>query len=103
MGEGKRRQYSRQHFLAENRYCAYCGAAATTTDHCPPRCFFKRRTWPETYEFPACEPCNDVSRLDEQALAVLVPEFPTHMSKLLDPQIQNGGNCFKEQQRTSLR
>jgi hypothetical protein len=49
----------------------YCGDAATTTDHCPPRCFFDRRDWPETFEFASCASCNDASRLDEQALAVL--------------------------------
>jgi len=51
---------------------SYCGAPATTTDHCPPRCFFVGRQWPETYEFPACSDCNSEARLDEQALAVLV-------------------------------
>ena len=52
--------------------CVYCGAPATTFDHCPPRSFFAGRHWPETYEFPACEPCNAEARLDEQALAVLI-------------------------------
>jgi hypothetical protein len=41
-------------------------------DHCPPKSFFAGRHWPETYEFPACEPCNADARLDEQALAVLI-------------------------------
>lgn len=71
MGEAKLRQYSRQQFLIQHRFCAYCGDWATTTDHCPPRCFFDRRQWPETYEFPACGPCNEQARRDEQALAVL--------------------------------
>ena len=35
-------------------------------------CFFEGRHWPETYEFPACKPCNERARLDEQALAVLI-------------------------------
>jgi hypothetical protein len=34
--------------------------------------YFERQQWPETYEFPACEPCNGSARLDEQALAVLI-------------------------------
>jgi hypothetical protein len=71
MGEAKRKQYSREQFLREHPFCAYCGEPATTTDHCPPRCFFEQRLWPETYEFPACDPCNEEGRLDEQALAVL--------------------------------
>lgn len=72
MSESKRKQYSRRAFLAEHKWCVYCGAAADTTDHCPPRCFFKERKWPESYEFPACGACNREARLDEQALAVLV-------------------------------
>jgi hypothetical protein len=72
MGAAKAKQYSRQTFLKEHTRCCYCGAPATTTDHCPPRCFFPRREWPEGYEFPACKPCNDEARLDEQALGVIV-------------------------------
>lgn len=72
MGEAKRRLHRQQKFLKTHPWCIYCGAPATTTDHCPPRCFFEGRQWPETYEFPACQPCNADARLDEQALAVLV-------------------------------
>jgi hypothetical protein len=72
MGEAKRKQLDRQKILAQHPWCIYCGGAATTTDHCPPRCFFVARAWPETYEFPACSPCNDEARLDEQALAVMI-------------------------------
>lgn len=71
MGEANRKQYNRRKFLLEHPWCTYCGDKATTTDHCPPRSFFLERKWPETYEFPACEPCNAEARLDEQALAVL--------------------------------
>lgn len=72
MGDAKRKQYNRKEFLLEHRWCVYCGAPAVTTDHCPPRCFFEGRQWPETYEFPACSACNAEARLDEQALAVLI-------------------------------
>jgi len=71
MGQAKVRQRNREEFLLLHPFCAYCGDVATTTDHCPPRCFFDRRDWPETYEFPACGMCNAQARLDEQALAVL--------------------------------
>jgi hypothetical protein len=77
MGEAKRKQYSRAQFLLVHPRCAYCGDAATTSDHCPPRSFFDRREWPETFEFPACGTCNEQARLDEQALAVLVGFRPT--------------------------
>jgi len=72
MGEANRKLNRRQTFLQEHPSCVYCGGAATTSDHCPPRTFFEARQWPETYEFPACEPCNGSARLDEQALAVLI-------------------------------
>jgi 5-methylcytosine-specific restriction endonuclease McrA len=71
MGDKKRRMARRQEFFKAQPRCVYCGATATTTDHCPPRSFFERRQWPETYDYPACEPCNASARLDEQALAVL--------------------------------
>lgn len=71
MGEAKRRQYSSATLLREHPVCAYCGGVATTTDHCPPRCLFDRRHWPEGYEFPACKACNQQGRLDEQVLGAL--------------------------------
>lgn len=72
MGEAKQKENRRQAFLKMNPFCIYCGGPATTTDHCPPRCFFDSRVWPEGYEFPACQPCNQAARLDEQIMAVLV-------------------------------
>jgi hypothetical protein len=72
MGEARHKKTKREQLLEDHPWCIYCGKPATTTDHCPPRCFFKRRIWPETYEFPACEPCNASARLDEQALAVII-------------------------------
>lgn len=72
MGDAKRKLTRRQEFLKAHPSCVYCGMPATTTDHCPPRCFFEGRRWPQTYEFPACERCNAGARHDEQALAVLI-------------------------------
>ena len=72
MGQAKIRQYNRTKFLQEHPLCVYCGDVAVTIDHCPPRCFFERRRWPETYEFPACDPCNQGAKREEQVLAVIV-------------------------------
>ncbi|WP_143272015.1 hypothetical protein [Azospirillum brasilense] len=72
MGEKKARQSRTKRLIAEHPWCIYCGAPATTTDHFPPRCFFRRRNWPEGYEFPSCSDCNSQARNDEQALAVLL-------------------------------
>jgi hypothetical protein len=69
MGEARQKKTK---LLEAHPWCIYCGELATTRDHCPPRCFFKRRIWPETYEFPACKGCNESARHDEQALAVIL-------------------------------
>lgn len=48
----------RERFLLRHPLCAFCGDAATTIEHCPPRALFQERAWPEGFEFPACESCN---------------------------------------------
>ncbi len=72
MGEKKAKMSKLAEFLTRHPRCIYCGDKATTEDHCPPRCFFLGRQWPEGYSFPACQTCNAEARLDEQALGVLV-------------------------------
>jgi hypothetical protein len=72
MGDATRKRKYTNALLLKNPWCIYCGSPATTTDHCPPRCFVENRQWPESYAFPACAPCNEEARLDEQALGVLV-------------------------------
>ena len=72
MGEKKAKMSRLAEFLTRHPRYIYCGDEATTEDHCPPRCFFLGRQWPEGYSFPACQACNAEARLDEQALGVLV-------------------------------
>ena len=72
MNEGKAKQVNRERLLREHPNCVYCGRIAETEDHCPPRCFLERRNWPEGYSFAACHACNQETRGDEQALAVLI-------------------------------
>lgn len=57
MGSGTRR---RKKFLTENPYCIFCGGRkpSCTIEHCPPRSMFQNRSWPEGFEFPACNECN---------------------------------------------
>jgi hypothetical protein len=71
MGEAKNRLRRRDLIIAAHPWCIYCGAQATTTDHCPPRAAFRGRNWPDTYEFPCCAPCNSSARIDELVLAAL--------------------------------
>jgi hypothetical protein len=55
--------------------CIFCGGEepATTEDHVPAKAFFEDRKWPEGFVFPACKPCNDATRPDEQLIAFLAP------------------------------
>ncbi|MBO4221922.1 hypothetical protein [Bradyrhizobium neotropicale] len=70
MGDKKRRK---QAFLAAHPICCFCGGntPATTEDHVPARGIFDGRQWPEGYSFPACEPCNGLTRHDEKIVAML--------------------------------
>ena len=74
MSESKRRRRRQQQFLVDNPWCCFCGGTtpATTVDHVPARTCFKGRAFPETFEFPACAPCNNASRLDEIAFSFFV-------------------------------
>jgi hypothetical protein len=60
MGEAKNRT---KRFLSEHPFCVFCGGHAQTTsiEHCPPRALFQNRQWPEGFEFPACDLCNQGS------------------------------------------
>ena len=48
-------------FLSEHPLCCFCGGTrpATTLDHVPPKACFPRGFWPEEFEFPSCNPCNN--------------------------------------------
>lgn len=71
MGEAKRWKKT---FFEQHPLCCFCGgvAPATTVDHQPGRVYFRNREWPEGFAFPACEPCNSVSKDSERIVAVLV-------------------------------
>lgn len=72
MGEVKRKQETRETVLRRNPLCCFCGDTATTVDHCPPRSLFRKRQWPEDFQFSACQKCNSQARLDDQLIAVLL-------------------------------
>ncbi len=63
-------------FLTKHPYCCFCGGntPATTRDHLPPKSIFSGRHWPEGYEFPACQPCNNGSSNDD-AIVGFVSRF----------------------------
>lgn len=64
----------RGRFLAAHRFCCFCGGKerSTTVDHVPARNCFPGRAGPEGFEFPACDRCQVVSRLDELAFGMFV-------------------------------
>ncbi|WP_064681201.1 hypothetical protein [Rhizobium bangladeshense] len=67
MGASKTRK---RHFLSENPLCFFCGNESKTIDHVPSRQCFRNRVWPEGYEFPACEACNNGAGPLEQVVAL---------------------------------
>jgi hypothetical protein len=77
MGEAKQRKIRQRRFLEEHNLCCFCGGTieATTVDHVPARTCFKGRAYPETFEFPACQPCNAASRIDEIAFSFFVKKM----------------------------
>jgi hypothetical protein len=48
-------------FLREHPLCCFCGGTgpATTLDHVPPKTCFPLGFWPEEFEFPSCNLCNN--------------------------------------------
>lgn len=70
MGQGKQRL---ARFIERHPFCCFCGGGAPTKsiDHVPGRNFFLGRISPDDQEFPACEPCNQATRQDEQVVALL--------------------------------
>jgi hypothetical protein len=68
----------RKAFLIANPVCAFCGGntPAATIEHCPPRAMFQRRQWPEGFEFPACEACNQDTGDDDLVVAMLARMDP---------------------------
>jgi hypothetical protein len=71
MGEAKNKK---KRFLAAHPHCCFCGGSepTTTVDHVPPRTCFANRAAPEGFEFPACDKCQEATRLDELAFGMFV-------------------------------
>jgi hypothetical protein len=68
----------RKAFLLVHRICAFCGGntPATTIEHCPPRVMFQNKQWPEGFEFPACQACNQGSSNDDLLIGMLARMDP---------------------------
>lgn len=73
-------------YIKAHPICAFCGGgtASTTVEHCPPRCMFQNRQWPEGFDFPACADCNGGTSDDDLLIAMLARLDPVHNRGDLD-------------------
>ena len=91
-----------QRFLLAHPYCCFCGGTeqSTSIDHVPPKACFPDGYWPEEFEFPACEACNQGSRKDDQLTGFYTqlldfnesnrtPQDAAKMTKLRDAILRN--------------
>lgn len=87
---GKQTKLRKEAFLRQHPLCCFCGGKtpATTEDHMPPRALFDGRHWPEGYVFPACQSCNDITRLEEQFIAVLARAYPDPQTESQQQEVQ---------------
>ncbi|MGR9169640.1 hypothetical protein [Rhizobium sp. KDH_Rht_773_N] len=97
MGASKKR---RQRFLDSHPLCFFCGKASETIDHIPSRECFRNRVWPEGYEFPACQACNNAAGPLEQVVALYLimgnhdGEKPTSQFEKLIAGVRNNSSQF---------
>lgn len=68
----KRRRERREELLQRHPFCYFCGGlnASTTIDHVPPEACFPKAFFPDEFEFPACDPCNQGARKHDQIFAL---------------------------------
>ncbi len=59
MGEAARTRRAHSRILQKASRCVYCGGAADTVEHMPPRIMFRGKQRPKGLEFPSCRPCNN--------------------------------------------
>ena len=60
--------------------CFNCGRPATTKDHIPPKCLFRKNSKRQLISVPACKECNESTALDDEyfcaALATMLTASP---------------------------
>lgn len=79
------------------KVCIYCGAAADTVDHVPPRSFLERPFPPNLATVPACRSCNQGFSLDEAYALVLIAQIGT--SEALLAKVDEGGQVDRALRR----
>jgi hypothetical protein len=96
-GETKRRQRDRERSLLDHPRWAYCGELAATMDHCPPRCCFRGRHWPEGYVFTPCSGTQDGRRSSKESQIISVPSY---RNGLVSGATDKGAPCDRHLGRT---
>jgi hypothetical protein len=78
MGEAKQKLRAHAAILADAPGCIYCAGenVATTIEHMPPISVFEGRQRPKGLEFPACQQCNNGTRLSDLVAAMLSRAWP---------------------------
>lgn len=90
------RSYRKAAFFKLHPRCCFCGGdtPATTEDHVPARSIFNERHWPEGYNFPACDRCNQLTRRDENVVAFLCRIRSANDGKQTDGQLAEMRRCM---------
>jgi hypothetical protein len=102
LSHDKKKLGKKKRFLNDHPYCCFCGGTeeSATIDHVPPKACFPDGYWPEEFEFPACEACNQGSKRDDQLFGFYsqlldfnesnrTPEDNAKMTKLRDAIARN--------------
>ena len=74
---------------ARQAVCVYCGAAAATRDHVPPRCLLEKPLPPVLATIPSCRNCNAAFSRDEQYLQIVLAQIGSEPH--LRAKVEKGG------------
>lgn len=87
--------------------CIYCGElAALTKDHVPPKCLFPKSARQNLIRVPACEPCNNSAKLDDEYFRAVVSmgsEDPDAIAIWKQGVFKRSSPSFKARLVSSLR
>lgn len=80
----------KRNFVSKHPFCIFCGGHknASSIEHCPPRSMFQRREWPEGFEFPACDNCNQGTSDHDLLIAFLARMDPINERGNLDGRLE---------------
>jgi len=87
--------------------CIYCGQQdALTRDHVPPKCLFPKSSRQNLIRVPACEPCNNSAKLDDEYFRAVVSmgsEDPVAIAVWKQGVTKRASPSFKSRLLRSLR